>query len=537
MNSDALRVAGQPVEEPVEEPELCEGPLAAQPVILDNDLIQGDVVKSWRADAVEGSALHVVEISQANFPQDTASVAWELPGENVLALVAIQSVNWNIDVAPGAGLQKVIVFGYHPPTVTAPPGVELEMHYWTDAKDPLAGLLWTEGNENYVEYAGMLAEQLTGVKLVGSDECHQASQFRFSGCDVDPGPEMCGPLPAQPVILNHDPDTGDKITSWRADPVEGPALHVAGIFQATYPQDTASVAWELPGENVLALVAVQSVNWKIDVAPGAGLQKVIVFGWYAQTVIAPPGVEIEMHIWEDTEDPLPLQIWTAGEENHFKVAGETAEQLTGLKLVSFDGVSQASQFCFSGCSSCDGQVDPVDPGGEQCEDRLAPVPVILDGKGEVDSFRADAVAPGPVLHVASVYQTHPDHGDVHPMGQADVLWELPGENVLGLTSYEPVTWNIHVSDGAALQKIVVFGYHEQVVEAPPGVEIEIYAYEGQSLGFPPEVCAFEYPDQSDDGCDTNAMFAGFESVTGLPVSSFDGCYDASTFYFATTCGS
>lgn len=385
--------------------------------------------------------------------------------------------------------------------------------------------------------AGLLA-------LVGA--CHGSPEESPAGAreggvvheDAAPHATCEGPLAAQPVILDCDTAAGYEIDSFRADAVEGPALHLAAVYQThgnhgfgDHPPGDALVTWKLPGEHVLALSAYEPVHWKIEVAPGAALQKVVVFGYHEQTVDAPPGVAVEAHFALDNQPGdfavCGYSLPDDGQGCDTEQLIADAEALTGLELASYDGCYDASHFEFAGCA----------PEPDACTSPLADAPAILDCNTaigyEVDSFRADAVEPGPVLHIGGIYESHGDHdANNHPPGAATVDWELPGDNVLALTSYEPVHWTIDIADGAGLQKVVVFGFHEQTVTAPPGVEVQTFsALAGDPV---PGACGYALPSDG-QGCDTEALIAGIEQVTGLKAASFDGCYQATQLRFASAC--
>lgn len=174
--------------------------------------------------------------------------------------------------------------------------------------------------------------------------------------------------------------------------------------------------------------------------------------------------------------------------------------------------------------------DPTDPGEptdpvDGTVDPASLLEVILDcnvdAGYEVDTWIGEAG--DPALWLASVYETHSNHGGGnHPMGEATVFFDLAGDNVLALASYEPVTWNITLGEHAGLSKVVVFGYHEQVVE---GVDVPVEFH-----GAP--YCGYSLP-YNGGGCDTDALIDAVEDVTGLGLSRFDGCYTASDFQFVS----
>jgi hypothetical protein len=141
---------------------------------------------------------------------------------------------------------------------------------------------------------------------------------------------------------------------------------------------------------------------------------------------------------------------------------------------------------------------------------------------EVDQWR-DSDPSGAGLWIGAVYQTHGEHsGDNHPVGTATVDFSLPGSHVLALSSYEPVDWVLTVGPDTTLEKVLLFGYHQQTLSAPEGLAVEYV--EGPA-------CGYAWPGD-DQGCDTEGLVAAAEAAAGLPLAGFDGCYDASDFVWA-----
>ncbi|HWN66640.1 MAG TPA: hypothetical protein VNM90_03310, partial [Haliangium sp.] len=58
--------------------------------------------------------------------------------------------------------------------------------------------------------------------------------------------------------------------------------------------------------------------------------------------------------------------------------------------------------------------------------------------------------------------------------------------------------------------------------------VEVYDYE--STGSPLSACGYSLP-YNGGGCDTNQLIANAEAITGLSVTGFDGCYQATTFAY------
>jgi hypothetical protein len=151
----------------------------------------------------------------------------------------------------------------------------------------------------------------------------------------------------------------------------------------------------------------------------------------------------------------------------------------------------------------------------------------VDQGYSVSSWRA--AAPGEEqLWVAGVYETRGDHGfDYHPMGAGTVTWSQPGDNVLVLGAYEPTTWTVTVEAGASLSRIIAIGYHEQIVDAPEGVEIEVHTIDGGMCEF---ACGYALPGDG-GGCDGEVLIGVAEHLSGRTMTAFDGCYQATEFAF------
>jgi hypothetical protein len=132
---------------------------------------------------------------------------------------------------------------------------------------------------------------------------------------------------------------------------------------------------------------------------------------------------------------------------------------------------------------------------------------------------------GNELHLIGVYETHGNHGGgVHPAGAATVHVERKGSSILALSSYEPVHWTVTVADGVVLEKVILNGYHDQTADVPAGVPVEVHAGPDGSLG----AYAYAWP-AAEGGSDTPALVDALVGITGRALTSFNGCYQASSF--------
>ncbi len=151
--------------------------------------------------------------------------------------------------------------------------------------------------------------------------------------------------------------------------------------------------------------------------------------------------------------------------------------------------------------------------------------VVNDCAGEGSAYVAPRRPGGPELLVIGVYETRNDHSfDYHPTGEASVRDTRPEPHVLVLSSYEPTHWTIEADASSGLTEVILNGYHEQTVSAPGGVAV----IDRSGLGNYFSACGYTWP-SDDQGCDTPALVGGAEALSGRPLSSFNGCYRATSF--------
>ena len=115
----------------------------------------------------------------------------------------------------------------------------------------------------------------------------------------------------------------------------------------------------------------------------------------------------------------------------------------------------------------------------------------------------------PVLHGIGVYEGS------YPAGRIDIHVRTQGHPViLGLCSYEAVTWNITADDGVVIREIILSGYNKSKVR---GVADNVKITR-QAFGYTYE---------------PNAKNSGFakhvKDYTGLEVESFQGMYTGKEF--------
>jgi len=119
----------------------------------------------------------------------------------------------------------------------------------------------------------------------------------------------------------------------------------------------------------------------------------------------------------------------------------------------------------------------------------------------------------PEVHVIGVYETSSNHNTV---GDAYVGIERPGNHVLVLSAYEPTNWHVFLAAGATVRSVQLLGYYAQTVDLP-----NVPVTHGAA-------CGYSYP-YNGGGCDTNALLALAAAQAGASVTTFHGCYQATSW--------
>ncbi|HSI45907.1 MAG TPA: hypothetical protein VK950_06990 [Methylophilus sp.] len=158
--------------------------------------------------------------------------------------------------------------------------------------------------------------------------------------------------------------------------------------------------------------------------------------------------------------------------------------------------------------------------------------------------------PAAVLHVIGVYQgALPDSADIRPWwAQCKAAKRAAGDNtplkpnecgeflnqsrqhrsvtvnisddsspiVLGLMSYEPVTWKIEIAPGVNIRKVILAGYHQQRVDGVVPTQIDVYTYERSECDRCVQKDDYFYSYQH--------VPVEMEAAAGLKAKSFQGNY-------------
>ncbi len=152
-----------------------------------------------------------------------------------------------------------------------------------------------------------------------------------------------------------------------------PEVHVIGVYEArgdhgggVHPTGSATVHVERTGPQVLVLSSYEPVNWKVSAVPGADIQYILALGYHAQSVEAPPGVEVRVldyetrGVFSGCAYEYPDDDPHSGCETPDLLA--EVKRLTGQDVSSFHGCYQGTSFTLHGDLSADSSC-PSAPGG------------------------------------------------------------------------------------------------------------------------------------------------------------------------------
>lgn len=140
-----------------------------------------------------------------------------------------------------------------------------------------------------------------------------------------------------------------------------------------------------------------------------------------------------------------------------------------------------------------------------------------------DAQAIEAAEARPQLHVVSVYAADDNITSARPFDRGDVEVHITrsGSSTLVLSSYAPTNWIITTEPGASIERIILSGHSRQTASAPAGTPVDEYSYEtnNSSLG-----SGVEWPSY-----DTADLVMTAELVTGLPLTSYRGCFASAGF--------
>ncbi|MFP2928303.1 hypothetical protein ACLESO_24530 [Pyxidicoccus sp. 3LG] len=267
----------------------------------------------------------------------------------------------------------------------------------------------------------------------------------------------------------------------------------------------------------LVLSSYEPTRWTLQVEPGARLERIILNGYYTQTLAAPPPANVPVEDRSGAGNYLSACAYqwpdgTGGCLTQRLMDG--VKELTSHELTDFIGCYRATEFTVE------------DPEGA-CHPPESPVKheaVCTPGQGTLSTYVSPALG-SPELHLLGVYESHSNHGGgEHPEGTAIVDVTRKAPLILALSSYEPIHWKVNALPGARIERIILNGFYPQQVTAPEGIPVENRSGYLNWLG----AYAYAWPATS-GGSNTPHLVSALESLTSRPLSSFAGCYQGTYF--------
>jgi hypothetical protein len=343
---------------------------------------------------------------------------------------------------------------------------------------------------------------------------------------IIPGGAVVVPTEAEPVCASRPAltiqDCASMVSTYTRPEQEGPELVVLGIHESRgdyspgfHPEGTATVQVRRTRPHILVLSSYEPTLWRLEVGPGARLEGIILNGYYAQRVEGvPSGVSVTNRSGQAALSACAY-VWPASSSGQ---ACDTQKLVAGLRQLTSREVT-----AFAGCYRATGFTVADEPG--ECASS-APVThqanCALGSAGLSTHVSSERSAPE--LHLLGVHAAPSGSSVGQPAEGAttvDVTRTAP--LILALSSYEPIHWTVRPAPGARIQQIIVNGFYAQRVTAPAGIPI-VNRSGSQWLG------ASAYAWQSTSGGnDTPRLVTALEQLTSRPLSSFAGCYRATSF--------
>ncbi|GBC59640.1 hypothetical protein DENIS_0579 [Desulfonema ishimotonii] len=197
----------------------------------------------------------------------------------------------------------------------------------------------------------------------------------------------------------------------------------------------------------------------------------------------------------------------------------------GLNPLADDASEDKDSDSFSNLQEYEAQTDPADSNSKPVTTPMIPPEIlVLDPAtgNDVSSYMADTIG-NPEVHIISVSQTEFNLNENHPRRDAYVRVTRKQGNpmILVLSSGQPLTWHIEKDPGVNIQKIILNGQYAHEIQGADG--IEILNHSGDDFIVPGQ-SAHEW-----NAPRTNLLIEDVEKITGVPLTSFNGCYQASQF--------
>jgi RNA polymerase sigma factor (sigma-70 family) len=449
--------------------------------------------------------MHVIGVhgSKAGIAnRGTVDVDVRAKGPVVLVLTSYFSVDWNVKVADGSRLTKVIVSGYNPQEVDGvPPGVPVinRSYFPPDASRRKQG--WFCSHEyNTVEWRDMVRRlnDMTGLRVASFQSAYEGESFVVDGTR--------GRERGQVRLPSKTPARVEPTPEALLAAASGAELHVVGMYTPGTDDSGKPVDVEVrPTAKpiVLVLSSYMDAVWNVRPAPGARIAAVVVGGHFPQEVDGvPAGVPMSRYCPDFTTGHPDADKRRQDRDTFYAYKTDTLDyrkmvdklnDATGLLVSSFQGEYTGKSFVVDGRRG-------TEHAQMQRKPRRVPVPV---SAAELLAASKDAE-----LHLVSIYSP----GDRGAPVEVQVT-RTDKPVVLAVASYGSALWTLKVPDGVKLKAIIVGGYFEQEFDGVPAdVPVVVRTY------YPKRNREFFFGHQRDQTQFEN-LTEHLKAMTGLTVTT------------------
>jgi hypothetical protein len=126
--------------------------------------------------------LHLIGVYEANAEHGNgqrakSTIEIKVERQNkpiILALSAYEPINWNVTVAPGTVIEKIIINGYHDQTISGVSGISVEEHSYEETGEYLGNFIYKWGSTTESTNTPSLVTKL--------EQIHHTSLSSFQGC-------------------------------------------------------------------------------------------------------------------------------------------------------------------------------------------------------------------------------------------------------------------------------------------------------------------------------------------------------------------
>jgi RNA polymerase sigma factor (sigma-70 family) len=439
----------------------------------------------------------------------------------VLVLTSYLSVDWHVKLIGRTRIKKAIISGYDAQEIQGlPAGVPVEnrSYYPADGSRRKRGWFWAS-NWNTPQWREMVRRlnEMTGLPVASFQGKYVGDSFIVDG---KRGRDM-GQNGSIPRAGAHKELTPRELLTACADA----ELHVVGMYSPDISNPGKPVDMEVRSTAkpvVLVLTSYMEVVWNVHLARGARVKAVLVAGYFPQVVEGIPADVPVQYFCPDASSfyfdgrvaRQDKQTFYAYRWNTFEYRRmvERLNDLTGLLVSTFQGGNTGTSFVVDGAR-----------GSRFAQKERKPRPTLPKEPTPRELLVAST---GAELHVVSIYS--PSLLSINGDAVDVEVLQTDKPIVLALASYSTVLWNVRMAPGARVKAVIIAGYYEQEFEGIPADIPLVYRsyFPSQKGGY---FFGHEWNTPENSPCKGQIVAKRLNELTGLPVSTFQGEYEGTSF--------